>query len=209
MANPEKIVNKLVGNVLAALAVAVTVFALPVSANHITPPAVPSTLQVPTGFKPFLVGHAVGTQNYVCLPSTTAASGYAWTLFTPEATLFDDDGKQLTTHYFSPNPIEPNSFRPTWLHSRDSSTVWMKLGALPSFDSNYVAPGAIPWLLLQVAGKADGPEAGDDALSGTAYIHRVNTVGGVAPSTGCASLSDVGQARYVPYLADYYFYSAN
>jgi hypothetical protein len=52
-----------------ALAVAITV-ALPQSAHtdNVTPPPVPSNIQVPAGSKAFLVGHAVGTQDYICLP---------------------------------------------------------------------------------------------------------------------------------------------
>ncbi len=34
----------------------------------ITPPEVPVGLDVDPGFKPFLVGHAIGTQNFVCAP---------------------------------------------------------------------------------------------------------------------------------------------
>jgi hypothetical protein len=33
-------------------------------------------------------------------------------------------------------------------------------------------------------------------------------VGGLAPSTGCASAADVGSQAFVPYEADYIFYSA-
>src|SRR5512134_3426411 len=75
-----------------ALAVAFTVpLPQPAHAAHVTPPEVPARL-VPTGATAFLVGHAVGTQNYVCLPS---GAGFAFVLFTPEATLFGDNGKQI------------------------------------------------------------------------------------------------------------------
>ena len=69
-------------------------------ANQVTPPDVPTQLELLPGNKAFLVGHATGTQNYVCLPKD---AGFAYVLFTPEATLFDDHGKQIITHYFSPN----------------------------------------------------------------------------------------------------------
>src|SRR5688572_33407057 len=75
----------------------------PAYADDTTPPPVPGNIQVPAGNKLFLVGHAVGTQNYICVPSGT---GVRFVLFTPQATLFDDDGEQLTTHYFSPNRSE-------------------------------------------------------------------------------------------------------
>lgn len=61
-----------------------------------------------------------GTQNYVCLP---AGSGFAWTLFTPQATLFNAADKEITTHFFGPNPDENGTVRAAWQHSRDTGTV--------------------------------------------------------------------------------------
>jgi hypothetical protein len=186
-----------------ALALALTAsLAQRADAGRVTPPPVPADLEVDAGSRAFLVGHAVGTQNYICLP---ADDGFAWALFTPEATLFDDHGRQLTTHFFSPNPIENGAFRPTWQHSRDTSSVWVRLDTASS-DADFVAPGAIPWLLLEVAGTADGPRGGN-ALTRTTQIHRVNTAGGVAPSTGCSESENVGAKAFVPYTADYFFYS--
>jgi Protein of unknown function (DUF3455) len=34
----------------------------------------------------------------------------------------------------------------------------------------------------------------------------LNTTGGLAPKTGCSSLTDVGNKAFVPYTADYFFY---
>jgi len=31
------------------------------------PPQVPEAIQVPPGYRPFLAGHPVGTQGYVCV----------------------------------------------------------------------------------------------------------------------------------------------
>jgi hypothetical protein len=171
--------------------------------DSITPPPVPTDVQVEAGNKAFLVGHATGTQNYVCLPS---GSGVAWTLFTPQATLFDDEGQQITTHFFSPNPFEGSVIRATWQHSRDTSAVWGKVIGSSS-DPNFVTPGAIPWLLVQVkeVGALAGPTGGT-RLTGTSFIQRLNTVGGAAPSTGCSALTDLGAKAFVPYTADYFFY---
>src|SRR5262249_52491210 len=144
------------------LAVALTVsLSLPAYAAHVTPPPVPSTLQVQAGNRAFLEGHGVGTQNYICLPcpnpTTPPAacpddSGFAWLLFTPEATLLDQ-GKQLTTHFFSPNPHpdDNGAIRATWQDSRDGSTVWGGR-AIASTDPQFVAKHAIAWLLLPEAG---------------------------------------------------------
>jgi hypothetical protein len=105
----------------------------PAYADDVRPPPVPANIQVAPGNVPFLVGHAVGTQNYVCVP---AGSGVAFVLSTPQATLFSDDEEQLIMHFFSPNPDENNTdpavsatgmIRATWQHSRDASTVWAQV----------------------------------------------------------------------------------
>jgi hypothetical protein len=193
----------------AALAVAFTV-SMPLAAHadeaeHITPPAVPGNLKVADGSKAFLVGHATGTQNYICLPSGT---GFAYALFTPEATLFNDHFKQLITHFFSvnPKPADNGAIRATWQHSRDTSTIWAKVAVDGiSTDEHFVQRGAVAWLLLDVVGTQEGP-AGGDTLTVTTQVQRLNTSGGAAPSTGCAALTDVGTKAFVPYTADYFFY---
>jgi len=185
----------------AALAFALTA-ALPGAASaHDTIPPIPDGLRVPVGNRLFLIGHAVGTQNYVCRPSGAAL---AWTLFTPQATLFDDDGRQLTTHFFSPNPEEPGVIRPAWQHSRDTSTFWGRAIAM-STDPNFVEPGAIAWLKIERAGAAEGPTVGD-RLAVATFVQRLNRSGGTAPATGCSTAADVGKTVFVPYTADYFFY---
>ena len=187
---------------VAALAVAFTI-SLPQSAHadRVTPPPVPSNINVAAGKKAFLEGHAIGTQDYICLPS---GAGFAWTFFGPQATLFDGPDKQVATHFLSPNPAESGTRRATWQHSKDTSTVWA-VATASSSDPAFVAPGAIPWLLLQVVGAHEG-STGGDKLSGATFIHRLNTFGGVAPSTGCTVSTDVGKRALVPYTADYFFY---
>jgi hypothetical protein len=172
-------------------------------AHDIAPPPVPPGLEVPAGYRPFLLGYATGTQNYICLP---AGAGFAWVLFGPQATLFNEDTTQIITHFLSPNPEEGGTARATWQHSRDTSTVW----AMPianSSDPNFVEPEAIPWLLLQVVGAELGPTEGY-RLTTTAYLQRVHTSGGLMPITGCTQASDVGKKALVPYTADYVFYKA-
>ena len=120
--------------------------------------------------------------------------------------MFNDD-KQLTTHYFSPNAVEGGTIRATWQHSRDTSSVWgMARPGESSSDPHYVAPGAIAWLLIRRVGAEDG-SMGGDTLSKTTFIQRLNTSGGMAPATGCASHSDIGNQAWVPYTADYFFYT--
>jgi hypothetical protein len=185
----------------------------PSHADPVTPPPVPTNIQVPAGNKVFLKGFAVGTQNYICLPcpnlitpaAMCPASGFAWAFFGPQATLFDEDDKQVITHFLSPNPDESGTPpRATWQHSRDTSAVWGGQ-AISSSDPDFVAPGAIPWLRLEVVGEQSGPTDGD-RLTRTTFIQRLNTSGGVAPLTGCVTVSDIGKKALVPYTTDYFFY---
>ncbi len=166
--------------------------------------SVPAGLEVPAGNRLFLLGHAAGTQNYVCLPSATAPSGFAWTFFAPQATLFGPFGPQMITHFLSPNPDEAGTPRATWQSSRDSSAAWAVVFK-SSADPEFVEPGAVPWLLLDVVGTRPGPTGGR-ALAATTYVQRVHTSGGVAPASGCGAATDVGAKTLVPYVADYYFY---
>jgi hypothetical protein len=166
-------------------------------------PAVPANIEAPAGTKPFFLGYAIGTQNYMCAPTTT---GVAWTFVGPQATLFDERGRQLTTHFLSPNPDEAGLARATWQHSRDTSAVWAR-AIQSSSDPNYVAPGAVPWLLLEVVGNDEGPTGGD-RLTPATHIQRLSTVGGVAPAAGCAAATDVNKRVFVPYEALYVFYKA-
>ena len=185
----------------------------PAFAENVKVPPVPPAIQVPAGNVPFLEGNAVGTQNYVCLPSATSTTGFAWTLFGPQATLFftieifkHDIRQQIITHFLSPNPDENGMPRPTWQSSFDTSAVWGRAMA-SSTDSNFVKPGAIPWLLVQVVGAERGPTNGG-YLTQTTFIQRVNTSGGVAPATGCSQSSNVGATSLVPYTTDYFFFKA-
>ena len=120
----------------------------------------PSDLVVPAGHVLFAKGYAVGTQNYMCLPA--AGGGVAWKFFAPEATFVVPVlglHPQLATHFLSANPEEDGLARPTWQHSVDSSKVWGKVDKI-STDPNYVEPGAIPWLLLEMAARKPGLMAG-------------------------------------------------
>jgi uncharacterized protein DUF3455 len=182
-------------------------------------PPVPDRIRVTApGSVPFFKGHGVGTQNYICKP--TGATTFGFVLFTPQATLFTDRGKELITHFFSPNPdeanVDPNvigdrQIRVTWEHSIDTSTIWAKLevAATNATDPAFVAKDAVAWLLLDVVGYRNGPTGGNTLQPGEhGFVQRINTVGGLAPSTGCSSTGDVGHQAFVPYEADYFFFTA-
>jgi hypothetical protein len=164
--------------------------------------ALPPVL-VPEGATPFLRTHAVGTQNYVCV---LTGAGLAWRFAGPQATLFVRVAgfqQQLTTHFLSPNPDEAGIARATWQGSFDSSRVWARATQTVD-DPAIVGADNIPWLLLQRVGARRGPTGGG-SLSQATWIQRINTSGGVAPSSGCSQPTDAGALALVPYSTDYVF----
>jgi hypothetical protein len=191
------------------------------AAQKITSPPTPTLITPPEGNSAFLLGRALGTQGYVCLPKGTGAS---WTVNNarPEATLFTSVfGRdfQIITHFLSPD-TNPNEFAPTplpfgsatWQNSLDSSMVWAQVlhsNAIPAgSDPSCPNAGAISCLLLQSIGSQKGP-AGGKFMTQTTFIQRLNTNGGTAPADGCSVPGDVGKQTLVPYTADYYFFRAD
>jgi hypothetical protein len=190
--------------------------------QEVVPPSTPAVITPPPGNSVYLVGHAIGTQGYICLPTSTGASTASWTVKAsrPEATLFFsffDRNTQIVTHFLSPD-TNPNASAPnplpfgsaTWQSSLDSSKVWGQPLRSISAGSDQSCPNqdAIACLLLQPIGSQEGPEGGK-FLTKTTYIQRLNTNGGSAPAAGCSVLGDVGKQILVPYSADYYFYRSD
>ena len=183
------------------------------AAQSVTPPTTPADITPPAGQTAFLVGHAVGSQGYTCLPTNNG--GTAWsTSARPEATLFTDvfgTPFQIITHFASidenPNKKAPNpvslSGNATWQSSLDTSRVWaVATGKIDAgTDSSCPNAGSIPCLLLQSIGNQAGP-GGGKLLAKATFVQRLNTNGGAAPTSACS----VGQTQLVPYTADYFFY---
>ena len=107
------------------------------AAQSVTPPPTPVIITPDAGNTAFLLGHGVGTQGYVCLPTSPGASTASWTINAPrpEATLFTKvfgEDFQIITHFLSPdeNPKDPTTPVPfanaTWQSSFDSSRVWQR-----------------------------------------------------------------------------------
>jgi hypothetical protein len=144
-------------------------------------PEVPFEIAVGDTNKVHFHGYAEGVQIYTW-------NGSDWGNAVPRATLFDDDGNVVATHFGTPNG-------PAWRSNSGSEVV----GKLPPKRAE-VDRTAIPWLLLEA-----NPQLthGPGILGATSFIHRVNTVGGKAPSEAGTV---VGQVVEVPYSADYFFY---
>ena len=171
-------------------------------ADHITVPPVPSNIQAPAG-KPFLVGHAVGTQNYICLP---VGSGFTWTFFGPQATLLNDDSQQIITHFLSPNPVgggyPPRHVAALPGHEHrlgkdDRGVLRSRLrrlgGDSVAFASGSWSPGRSHWWR---------PVVGDHLHPAAEYNGRSGARDGVRPGHRCR------RQALVPYTADYFFYKA-
>lgn len=189
------------------------------AAQNVAVPPTPTDITVPAGNTAFLVGHAQGTQGYVCLPDPNTG-GTSWTINAarPEATLFTKifgQDVQIITHFASidANPNQ-NATLPvskagnaTWQSSFDTSKVWAKaVGTVKAGDDPASCPnsGAIPCLLLQSIGNQQGPTGGK-FLADVTFVQRLNTKGGAAPTTACT----VGQTQLQGYSADYFFYRAD
>ena len=185
------------------------------AAAQVTPPPTPDTIAVPAGNHAYLVGHAIGSQGYTCLP--TSDGGAAWNpTARPEATLFTDlfgAQFQIITHFQSinanpkPGVTPPQSGNATWQSSLDSSRVWMvKVAGIDAGSDAASCPnnGSIQCLKLQSVGNAKGPTGGN-LLAKTTFIQRLNTSGGAVPTSSCTA----GQTQLVDYKADYYFFRAD
>jgi hypothetical protein len=171
---------------LAATGIAATLLAIGGTAHAHQRPDVPGEIAVADGNKEFLVAHAEGVQIYTC---TSTATGDAWTLTAPRATLRDRKGRVIGTHFGGP----------TWQANDGSTVVGRRV------DGVTVDPTAIPWLKLEAASTTGGPRS---LLGRTTFIQRTATVGGMAPAASDCNAGTVGTTAEIPYTADYHFWRA-
>jgi len=180
-------INRFLVSSLSLLLLSAFSIGAPLLGEDTRAPDVPETIQVPAGHKVHFHGFARGVQIYTW-------NGVDWGAAVPEATLFDDDGNVVVTHFavFDDNA---RVVGPAWESNSGSRVV----GALPPLAA-IVDNDSIPWLrLAAVKELTHGP----GVLGETTFIHRVNTVGGKAPKDDGTV---IGQVARVPYTADYFFY---
>jgi hypothetical protein len=149
------------------------------------PAAVPENLRVPPGQSLLLRAIARGSQIYTCAAKAGGSPAFEWVLEAPDAELFDESGARIGRHYAGP----------TWESADGSRVVGEVIQRSP-------AQGAVPWLLL----RAKSTE-GTGTLANVKYVQRLDTSGGVAPSTGCDE-TRAGSKASVAYSARYDFYGA-
>jgi len=127
---------------------------------------------------------ANGVHVYECRAAPGRSGGYAWTFTNPDATLFE--GSRSIGTQSAPN---------LWESSSDRSSVSAVVQATqPAGDAN------LPWTSMRAQSASE-----TGLFSGVTRVQRVNTVGGVAPASGCSEDS-VGSEVRVQFSADYYFY---
>ena len=126
---------------------------------------------------------ADGVQIYAC---EAKDNGFEWTFKAPEASLFDEHGRQEGTHFGGP----------TWKLDDGSAVVGEVVA-----KADAPKPNAIPWLLLRAKS-----HEGSGRLSTVAFIRRANTKGGAAPAAGCDASHFPEQAR-MRYSAEYQFFN--
>jgi len=150
-------------------------------------PPVPDALKPGAPERAAFVRFASGVQIYRC----DAADGgaFKWVFVAPEAQLFENATSRAS--------LGTHGAGPFW-QGNDGSRVVGKVKARADAAN---AAADIPWLLLTTT--AEGPSG---QMSPVKSIQRIKTVGGVAPSTGCAAAGDAGKQARVPYTADYVFF---
>jgi hypothetical protein len=144
-------------------------------------PEVPAVLTVPAGNRLAFYLDATGQQVYVCQQTAT---GHGFVLQAPDADLYKPNGRIAGSHYAGP----------TW-EALDGSTV-----VAARVDGVTPDPSAIAWLLLSAVS-----HTGQGKMSKVSFIQRLDTTGGLAPTTGCDA-DHVGLIQGVDYTARYYFY---
>lgn len=137
----------------------------------------------PYGSSLVLEVRADGVQVYDC---KVKGNRFEWSFTAPEANLFNQEGRQIGTHFAGPS----------WKLSDGSEVVGEVIA-----KANAPDPGAIPWLLLRAKS-----HEGSGVLAQAAFIRRVDTKGGVAPRMGCDP-SHLSQQARMRYSATYEFFS--
>ncbi len=168
------------GSLLVVSACAVT---MPYSQSQL-----PSQVQVPTGHKVAWESVGVGDLTYQCRVKAQMADQFEWVLVGPKAQLQDRAGKAIGS-YFGPPA--------TWKVAEGAELTGAQVAVAPGGDGN------IPLQLVKA-----NPAKGSSQLNGVAFVQRVNTKGGVAPTEPC-NAAMVNMSKSVAYRADYIFYKPN
>lgn len=154
--------------------------------------ALPDPVKVPAGHRVAMETVGVGEITYECREKVNPPAGqpaaYEWVFVGPRAVLNDRAGRAVGSYYGPPA---------TWASADGSAITGAQLAVAPAL------PGSIPLQLV----KANPATGSGTAMKDVAYIQRVATQGGVAPSRACRA-DALGQRETVRYQADYIFWKA-
>ena len=138
----------------------------------------------PQGSSLLLEVMADGVQIYSC---RAKGNGFEWSFTAPEANLFDQQGRQIGTHFAGPS----------WKLTDGSEVVGEVVAKADAPDA-----GAIQWLLLRAKS-----HEGSGMLAQAAFIRRAETKDGLAPRSGCDA-NHLAQQTRMRYSATYQFFGA-
>jgi len=139
-------------------------------------PEVPDEISVGDTNKVHFHGFAIGVQIYTW-------DGSSWGPAVPRATLFDNEGNVVATHFAGPR----------WKSNSGSIVLGAAVQPTVTVDTN-----SIPWVRLRAVSTE-----GSGIFANTSFIQRVHTAGGKAP---LANGTFIGQVAEMPYTADYFFF---
>lgn len=149
--------------------------------------ALPGPVQVPAGHKVAMETVGMGQITYECRVKANMGSEFEWFFVGPDARLMDRSGRQVGRYYGPPA---------TWENLDGSKVTATQVAVAPAMA------GSIPYQLVKA-----NPAMGNGMMTGTTYIQRVATRGGVAPAMACGA-ANTGARQIVQYHADYIFYRA-
>lgn len=150
------------------------------SENLIIPAAVGLPVDQPGGFTRVATYYAEGVQKYKAQAKAGVPGSYEWVFVAPQADLFDASNKKVGTHGAGP--------------------FW-QLSAADSLYAQHYTPaktiaspdaGSIDWLML----KPKEGKTPTGIFAGVAFIQRIATVGGKAPSVLPTNDSQTAEVKY-------------
>jgi Protein of unknown function (DUF3455) len=147
--------------------------------------SLPEAIKVPAGHSVVLETVGVGTITYQCRAKANMAGQFEWVFVGPDAVLNSRAGKSLGKYYGPPA---------TWESADGSKVTGAQVAISPAPSGN------IPLQLVKA-----NSAMGEGAMKGISFIQRVQTKGGVAPSSVCDAKT-VDSKQIVNYRSDYIFY---
>lgn len=148
----------------------------------------PEAVRAPAGTMQKMLAVGTGELTYECREKKDIAGAFEWGVVGPVAALKTRSGEVVGKYYAGP----------TWESVDGSKVTGKQLAVAPNGTGN------IPLQLVKTDPAVPSIN-GMGAMQGISHIQRLQTVGGVAPTTACA-MTNKGERKSVAYQADYVFY---